>query len=298
MFIARINASRLQTMRSRLQILCPALPVVIVIAGVYSIALAEEKASAWELRSGWRVSQPTQEQASKRALCLAALVMRGEFEQMLQRHPKPVSKEPHTRLITSLNQWLINERLITFQSKEERRLFKKPAGTWSQQELINASWRIEALGVLAWALSIIDKLPEWDTQFDQASIIKAFGLMSPTTPFLRRVKLRPAQELVRMRGIAELWHWRCRTTQIIREGVQAPKGYTFDGIVQAAATRAHQNGDIPEPIANDFPALGKAFKNLNEEEYSLLTSISTERHFALNWLCGYSNDWDKTPTDT
>jgi hypothetical protein len=29
-------------------------------------------------------------------------------------------------------------------------------------------------------------------------------------------------------------------------------------------------------------------------------SITEERHFALNWLCGYApdNDWDATPTPT
>ena len=48
----------------------------------------------------------------------------------------------------------------------------------------------------------------------------------------------------------------------------------------------------------DFPAFGKAYRNLSEDEYEQATSIAMERHLALNWLCGYDSDWDETPTDT
>ena len=45
---------------------------------------------------------------------------------------------------------------------------------------------------------------------------------------------------------------------------------------------------------------GKAYCDLSAEEWANVTSISTERHFALNWVSGLApqNRWDETPTAT
>jgi hypothetical protein len=55
-----------------------------------------------------------------------------------------------------------------------------------------------------------------------------------------------------------------------------------------------------EVIDEDFAVHGKAYRDLSPEEWSEVRSITLERHFALNWLCGYApnNRWDETPTDT
>jgi hypothetical protein len=74
--------------------------------------------------------------------------------------------------------------------------------------------------------------------------------------------------------------------------------HDLEAIVRDAATHAYEQGDIGEPIGADFPLFGKAYREMTDDEYSRATSIAMERHFALNWLCGYSDDWDETPTDT
>ena len=68
--------------------------------------------------------------------------------------------------------------------------------------------------------------------------------------------------------------------------------------MRQSAQLPFDESEIPAPIDGDYPAFGKAYRDLDEIEYSTATSITTERHFALNWVCGYSDDWDKTPTDT
>jgi hypothetical protein len=67
-----------------------------------------------------------------------------------------------------------------------------------------------------------------------------------------------------------------------------------------AAPRAAAGGHIPAPIDEDFPAFGRAYRDLSPEQWSLANSIAVERHFALNWLCGHArgNRWSATPTDT
>ena len=75
---------------------------------------------------------------------------------------------------------------------------------------------------------------------------------------------------------------------------------SLDDIVRIAAIQAFKNGDIKETINDDFVLKGKAFRDIDKVEFLGATSIIIERHYALNWLCGYSprNDWDQTPTDT
>jgi hypothetical protein len=110
-----------------------------------------------------------------------------------------------------------------------------------------------------------------------------------------KARLRPRREIERARELAELWHWRSRTRQLGEsKGVESA-----DGIVRLAATAARKRGDF-RPIRDDFPAFGKAYRELTAEQWAEVGSITRERHFALNWLCGYAsrNRWDATPTDT
>jgi hypothetical protein len=111
--------------------------------------------------------------------------------------------------------------------------------------------------------------------------------------------LRPRKEIEAMRDLAQLWHWRARTTQLQQRGdVEPPADLTFEEIISMTANGALEAGDIPRVIGDDFPAFGKAYAELDSEELAIATSIAQERHFGLNWLCGYSRDWDETPTDT
>jgi hypothetical protein len=110
--------------------------------------------------------------------------------------------------------------------------------------------------------------------------------------------LRPSSELERAREIAELWHWRSRTRRLQEEG-RRPEA-ELDAIVRQVAPRAADDGMIGPAISGDFPAFGKAYRDLTVEEWSSAQSIAMERHFAFNWLCGLApdNEWDETPTDT
>ena len=117
--------------------------------------------------------------------------------------------------------------------------------------------------------------------------------------------LRPPEELEAARSIAEMWHWRSRTRQLLEEGRPFPPmpGLPFtswDSVVRFTAPRAAERGSIPTPIDEDFPAFGRAYRDLTADEWSQAHSIALERHRALNWLCGRApgNRWDETPTDT
>lgn len=240
-----------------------------------------------------------------RTLSLGALLKRGEYELTLQnltQYPLPPDVrehivDKHFALNNQLLTWVIDEGIKPYLSDPEILLLRKPMASWTEREVIQTSWRIESLGMLMWSLGILDDIPHYDTQFEPDMVLQPIEIMEPTIDLLWRANLRPFEEIIELRDMAELWHWRSRTTQVVRMGAEAPAGITFAEIIQLAAEKAYADGGIPQPIDGDFPVFGKAYATIDDDQYALTASIAAERHFALNWLCGFSDDWEKTPTD-
>lgn len=245
-----------------------------------------------------RFAPPTQDEVVYRALCLQALQLRAIFEYVYRASPKP-----HDEMLAglrprviALNAWVSVEGIDLHQSAREKALLAKCLGAWQEQEVFDAAWRSEALGVLLWALGQYPSISSYDQRFEDTD--EHIRWLEPAAEVLARMHLRPAEEIARARDVAELWHWRARTTQFQREQWRLARRYNLPAIIRDAARRAHANGDLPPPVQDDFPAFGKPYAKLRHTERLLAMSIAAERHFALNWLCGYSQDWDATPTDT
>jgi hypothetical protein len=189
-------------------------------------------------------------------------------------------------------------------SPKEKALANKSPLTLTDQEHLNACWRIESLQVLAWALGRIPSLPPYDTMAD-SDRFDAKPVQDPKR-LIATAALQSESELSWARMVAETWHWRSRTRQLIERGDNFPASlaregfHTYDDIVRFAAEQNFRDHSIPQPIDGDYPARGKAYRDLTAEEWSEVGSIAVERHFALNWLCGEApgNRWDETPTDT
>jgi hypothetical protein len=233
---------------------------------------------------------PGQDEVVERVLCIAVTAMLGAVLANLRDGALDDGKA--AQYATEAHRWLRRENLADSLSVGERTLVAKPLEDWSEQEASAVGWHDEAAGVLLWAISAVDELPRYDARFE--SIPSLVPLLAPTADFRLAASLRPAEELGRARDLAELWHWRSRTTQLRRDG----DGTDVDAVVRQSATSAHAAGSIPEPIDGDFPAFGKAYRDLDGEEYANATAIAMERHRALNWLCGYASEWDNVPTDT
>lgn len=183
----------------------------------------------------------------------------------------------------------------------ERDLIRASPIEVRQQALANANWLSESIMCLLWALNYIPKLPPYDRPVNP-ELTNAIPAESAEI-LIPKAKLRPLDMITKQRDLAELWHWRSRTRRLLESG-EMPRtvgdGLTLDQLVQQVSAKAAENGDIPAAIEGDFPALGKPYRALNEEEFSMATSIAMERHHAFNWLCGYApqNVWSQTPTDT
>jgi hypothetical protein len=187
----------------------------------------------------------------------------------------------------------------------ERELAEATIVTMSPQQQVNATWRMEAAQVLMWALDLLPQLPSYDTQANPDLLKQIQTADIPR--FVSSSHLRAELEIRSARDEAELWHWRSRTRQLVEESREIPSveetvaaGFrSYDEIVRFTANKLAQDRQFLT-IDEDFPVKCKAYRELNEEEWSEVRSITMERHFALNWLCGFapSNEWDETPTDT
>ena len=236
--------------------------------------------------------------AAKRALCLSLLVLRAQAESQLHREPRDGRGvdivTPEQDFAVRHVHLLKQEGLWEAASVRERALFEKPLGSWQRQEIVDGSWRQEALGVLIWALGSSTDLPPYDHETNAMEMATA---SREAQPFIAHAKLRDFREIDKARDVAELWLWRARTTQLRDKQVTPPKGMTFEGIIAQAAKAGERDG-LFTAIDDDFPALGRSYAKLSKTEWYTMHSIASERLCALNWLCGYSDDWDNVPLGT
>lgn len=191
-------------------------------------------------------------------------------------------------------------------SPHERDLAESTMVTMTERQQVEASWRMEAAQVFMWALGLLPALPPYDTIAKHELLKQIPSREIPA--FIASARLRGQTEIDRARSAAELWHWRSRTRFLIERGdvlqtndkLKAAGFESYDDIVRFTASKAAQDGAIPPAIGDDFPVKGKAYRDLTAQEWPGIRSITAERHFALNWLCGYApeNRWDETPTGT
>jgi hypothetical protein len=162
---------------------------------------------------------------------------------------------------------------------------------WDDDEsLVETVWGGEGLGILLWALELV-QLPPYDRPFRAEQLVATA---------LDEAVLRPGDEIERARETARLWHWRARTAILQADGdVELPPEWqSFDQLVGATAMRGFERGLLPRPLRGDFPAFGAVYRELSEEQQEEAHQIAWQRHRALNWLCGLGKRWDAVPTDT
>ncbi len=243
--------------------------------------------------------------AAQRALCLRAMICRSVVEaklQCLQANPGMaghVNPDQLNQDARHINEWLANESLWHCLSAKEKNLLNAKPGTWKPQAVKDASWRLEALEVISWALGWGQSIAPYDQQINSES----FELGSPTFPathaLIDAAHLRPEAEILQAREIAEAWLWRARTTRIQKgpEAQPAPEGWTYEKIIAETARHWEKIGAF-KALDGDYPALGKPYRDLTPSEWETLNSIATERLYGLNWICLQAKDWDHVPVNT
>jgi hypothetical protein len=249
----------------------------------------------------WLRRRPNSTAAAKRALVLKFVVA---YSMLIP--PEAIDKRDVLLQAGEKARKKILSKLGSLRAKLspwEKQFFQTSPQDIKRQQLLDASWRLESLQILCWGLGFLFDIPPYDQLADREFLKR---IPTDETTFLNEARVRPRTVIDKQRDLAELWHWRSRTRQLIERGdaldpaLQTAEVHSFDDIVRLAARKAHENGDLLPPLDDDFPVRGTPYRALSAEEWAEVASITRERHFALNWLCGYApgNRWDETPTHT
>jgi hypothetical protein len=237
---------------------------------------------------------PDQRAVVDRVLCASVVAMLGAIWAAVREGTMGCGEA--AKYAAESHRWLRRERLADALSIRERSLISKSLTDWSEREAIDAGRRSETVGVLLWALSTYDEMPAYDTPFE--TLPDSVPLLAATAGFRSTAQLRSPEEIAGARESAWLWHWRSRIPQPRERNGSDDAGHDADATVREQAAAAYAENRIPEPIDGDFPAYSKAYRVLDAGEYAAIAATSAERHYALNWLCGYAADWDSVPTAT
>lgn len=105
-------------------------------------------------------------------------------------------------------EWLKSERLWQFTSPREQAFLtsKRP----SKQQVIDATWRVEALASLSWAINATIK-PDLGKEVELSNIVgKLPRLFTDTQAFISNASILSNEELNREHDAVDHAHWRIR----------------------------------------------------------------------------------------
>lgn len=170
-----------------------------------------------------------------------------------------------------------------------------------EQQWPAALGRMEHFQVMAWALGCVDDLPAYDKLAD-TTLLDVPALSQPAHfPF---AVLRSTSEIEHAGKVAELWYWRAQVHRAVRDGTPIPPSEelekrgirTYADHARWLAETGAETGILPPAIDGDFPAFGKPYRDLTEDERGLIYEVTYQRHYSFTWLRGLSpmNDWDHT----
>ena len=232
------------------------------------------------------LTPPEPQRVARRALALAAVSGRGLLE---QEDPS----DPHVgQTCQRILDWVNAIDLGAELEPHEWDLLRRPLGTSDQQTIVNAVWRIEGLGVLAWALGLNDLRPH-DELVNPGELLPAVGILDGE-------KSRALQASPALRGPAELEearerlfavHWRVRELQLGRAAMNFREFAltAWFGPLSIEGVRL---------IDDDLAVGDRPIASADPDRVNACASAAMERHLAINWLNGYGEVYSETDVST
>jgi hypothetical protein len=229
---------------------------------------------------------PTVERVAARALVLAAVANRALLEQEAEEVEE--AQEVAQRTVA----WIEALGIGDEPEPDEWEVLQRRVGTLDRQQTINAMWRIEGLGVLAWALHRYE-LPPYDELVRARDLFEAVGLLDDEAAarLLSSPDLRPQEELAAMQTFLLMLHWRLRDFSI------RPEPCDFVALSKKCWFGSFEL-DGYRILENDLALGDQPISRADRELVDTVQSLAMERHQAINWLLGYSPIYSETDTPT
>jgi hypothetical protein len=136
-------------------------------------------------------------------------------------------------------------------SPAEKELFQKDELT--EQEVVNISWRSEAVWLLLWTIDKVDSIELPTAQIEIGEIVSRLPkFLTDPREFIETSTVRPTTEILDALDLTYRLHWATRNADLTKQPMPA----------------------------------------------NLSLSIVMERHYAINWVTYYADEWDEVTTDT
>lgn len=227
----------------------------------------------------------TANRVARRSLVLAAVVCRASIERGVG---DPDAEALHGRILV----WLTGLNLWDEVEPSEETMLRAPLGLLESQDVIQATWYVEGLAVLAWALKLFE-FPYHGEQVDSYIVTDALWFLDEAAEnVITNAELRSTEELEACREFFYAVHSRLRDH--VRNNV--PRDFTRWVEEEWLKSLGIDAGALF--AQSDLAIDRKSINETNDERLQEFMAITLERHRAIIWLVeGYAS-YSKTPVDT
>ncbi len=214
---------------------------------------------------------PSAERVARRALALTAVTARAILEQ-------DAENQEATTTYRDLLTWVRDIRIDDEFEPDETEVLQRPLGRLEPGQQIHATWRLEGLVVLAWALSRSD-IPPHDALVSLNSLWQSLGLLDAqaAVKLLAEPTLRPRAEIGTLRNRLFALHWRLRNFHLnpdVMDFAEFARTCWF-GPLDLTGLRL---------VNGDLALQGQRIDHAPQDVFSSAHSAAQERHQAANWL--------------
>lgn len=229
---------------------------------------------------------PTPRRVARRACALAAVASRALLEQ--EDPADPGVEETRGRILN----WVKESNLGDELEPDERKLLQSPLGRPPRGDVVGATWRLEGLGVLAWALGQAE-LPPYDGLVEPGVLLRAVHILDANGAIgmIESASLRPAAELRRLRERMFAVHWRVTDFRLKRAAMN------FEEFARIAWF-GPLDLDGLRLVDGDLAVGAHPIAAARADAVSTVSSAALERHLAINWLVGDAEVYSRTDVST
>ncbi|MCC2668581.1 MAG: hypothetical protein K0Q72_1052 [Armatimonadetes bacterium] len=228
---------------------------------------------------------PSAAEVARRALILSAMICRAHLD---AAPGDPEARTLHGRI----DDWLQRLGLHELLAPEEASILTAPLGGLEARKRIQATWLVEGLAILAWALGRYP-LPALAAKVDVYDVTAELGFLAEDAAgLLDQPELRPVEELNACREVLYAVH--CRLRDVRRR----PERNDFHQWLEPTWLEAL--GLTPEAViaAGDLAIDGLPLHRADPARVQEVEAIVYERHRAAIWLAGEEPGFWEVTVDT
>ncbi|MEY2571122.1 MAG: hypothetical protein QOE63_1472 [Acidimicrobiaceae bacterium] len=219
----------------------------------------------------WMTDPPDAARVVRRCMVLAALGHRADLE--LDPSNDVTRQATHDRI----RSWLdaVDARSAV---EPEDAAIDLPLGSLDQATIADASSRLEGLGILAWALDLVE-LPTDDVLLGPGDVLPRLAYLDSerAARIVHAAELRPDEELTAVWNHQRFLHWR------LREFALRPHAISFGDLGGDGWFRGFHAEEF-RMIEGDLAIGDDPIHHADPELRSLVHDAARERHLASIWL--------------